>query len=172
MKNKIHKKGFTLIEMLVVVLIIGILTAIALPQYRLAVAKSQYSTLKNATKSLKDAVDRYYLVHSSYPTKFADLDVDFSITGERDAGSSFYIYFPGVDSCEIYHSTSNHNIICLKRIAGKRMTYTQGAYPWTNRVCGIYSIDTNDISNRVCQAETDKTATQASCGDNRCVYNY
>ena len=52
--NMLTKKGFTLIEMLVVVLIIGILAAVALPQYNKAVEKSKASEALLILKSLRD----------------------------------------------------------------------------------------------------------------------
>lgn len=69
-------KGFTLFEMLVVVLIIGILAGIALPQYRHAVLKSKYTTLMDITKAVKEAQERYFLAHGVYAEHFSDLDVE------------------------------------------------------------------------------------------------
>ena len=60
------KKAFTLIELLVVVLIIGILAAIALPQYERAVLRSRFSEVEIKLNAMNQAVQRYYLANSTY----------------------------------------------------------------------------------------------------------
>ena len=82
MKNK----AFTLIELLVVVLIIGILAAIAVPKYQLSVAKSKFSTLKDATIALKNAQEIYHLANGTYAHRFDMLDVD--LPGEWTNGNT------------------------------------------------------------------------------------
>ena len=57
------KKGFTLIEMLVVVLIIGILAGIALPQYTNAVRKARVAEAKITLRAWIDATDRAILAN-------------------------------------------------------------------------------------------------------------
>lgn len=66
-------KGFTLLELLVVVLIIGILAAIALPKYQLAVDKAEFAKFQSMVTSLRDAYDEYYMTHGVATWKFEDL---------------------------------------------------------------------------------------------------
>jgi prepilin-type N-terminal cleavage/methylation domain-containing protein len=65
--NTTNKKAFTLIEMLVVVVIIGILAAIALPQYQKSILKSQFAEMEIATNNWIKELELYYLVNGSYP---------------------------------------------------------------------------------------------------------
>lgn len=54
---KTMQKGFTLIELMIVVAIIGILAAIAIPQYQNYIAKSQVSRVMSETGSLKTVIE-------------------------------------------------------------------------------------------------------------------
>ena len=80
--------AFTLIELLVVVLIIGILAAVALPQYQKAVAKSRATQAMVLLKSLHQAAVGYYMANGDYPTSFDELSVDIPWTGSA-AGITF-----------------------------------------------------------------------------------
>ena len=68
--------AFTLIELLVVVLIIGILAAVALPQYQKAVEKSRATQAFILLKSLAQAAESFYLANGIWPTEFAELDIE------------------------------------------------------------------------------------------------
>ena len=60
-------KGFTLIELMIVVAIIGILAAIAIPQYQNYVARAQVSEALVMASGAKTAVAEYYMINGTFP---------------------------------------------------------------------------------------------------------
>ena len=70
-------KAFTLIEILVVVLIIGILAAIAVPQYQKSVAKSAAQELVIQGRALMTAQSEYFLANGSFAKDLSALSLTF-----------------------------------------------------------------------------------------------
>nr|WP_101143559.1 pilin [Neisseria meningitidis] len=61
------QKGFTLIELMIVIAIVGILAAVALPAYQDYTARAQVSEAILLVEGQKSAVTEYYLNHGEWP---------------------------------------------------------------------------------------------------------
>ncbi|MCG3153330.1 MAG: hypothetical protein GEEBNDBF_02642 [bacterium] len=62
-----HRAGFTLVELLVVITIIGILAALALPNFTKARIKAKETEVKANLHSIQTSVERFYVDNEQYP---------------------------------------------------------------------------------------------------------
>ena len=66
--KRIRSQGFTLIEIMVVVIILGILAATIIPQFVGTTQEAKVNTAKLDIKTLEGALERFYLNMDRYPT--------------------------------------------------------------------------------------------------------
>jgi general secretion pathway protein G len=66
-------RGFTMIEMLIVMTLIIILAGMAMTQYRNSVRRSEEAVLKENLFRLRDAMDQFYADKNKWPTDLAEL---------------------------------------------------------------------------------------------------
>ncbi|HEZ5328186.1 TPA: pilin [Neisseria meningitidis] len=74
------QKGFTLIELMIVIAIVGILAAVALPAYQDYTARAQVSEAILLAEGQKSAVTEYYLNHGEWPKNNTSAGVASSAT--------------------------------------------------------------------------------------------
>ena len=73
--------GFTLLELLVVVSIVGILASIAIPQYAAYRARGYDSIVETQVRNVATSQEAYYVTNNSYAANFSDLD-DLSVNDD------------------------------------------------------------------------------------------
>jgi general secretion pathway protein G len=71
-----RERGFTLIEVLIVVTLLVILASIGMPQYRNSVLRAREAVLREDLWRMRDAIDQYYADKNKWPQSLQDLVSD------------------------------------------------------------------------------------------------
>lgn len=98
--RKTNQKGFTIIELLVVIVIIGILVALALPQLFAAQARGRDTDRKNDLKNISQQLETYYNDNDgAYPDDLDTLVTEglLSEIPTDPKADRTYVYEPGTD---------------------------------------------------------------------------
>ena len=156
----LHKKrGFTLTELLAVVVIIGILSSVALPQYRRSIQRAEAVEGLEHLRAILDASMRFRSAHDAAPTKLAGLDVSFYNASSQTASTTdidnFRFTFSnngitacrlptGDGSCSSYYFTGYYNNPTYGGKGALTCTYVSDKY---DRVCEVFGTEDSENSH-------------------------
>ncbi|MBH5431673.1 pilin, partial [Neisseria meningitidis] len=118
------QKGFTLIELMIVIAIVGILAAVALPAYQDYTARAQVSEAILLAEGQKSAVTEYYLNHGTWPSNNSDAGVASTATDIKGKYVKEVKVEKGVITATMLSSGVN------KEIQGKKLSL------WAKRQAG------------------------------------
>ncbi|WP_428073858.1 type IV pilin protein [Candidatus Avelusimicrobium luingense] len=150
MKNQ---QAFTLIELLVVVLIIGVLAAVALPQYQKVVEKSRMAEAVTLVRNIANANQVFYMANGRYAdmTELSLLDIEIPGTSFSHA-----TYTGRIETKDFIYSSGGHGVEVMalahhKPFARVYYIYVPQNEPGRIR-CTCYSDrDATDIQRQLCE---------------------
>lgn len=148
-----NNTAFTLIELLVVVLIIGILAAVAVPQYQKAVWKSRYVQLMAVGNAIASAETIHYLANGTYTDDVEALDISHNLT---------------TNQYECWLGTAYEEIVCqFKGVGSNVFGYHIYFGRRQKRYCYVKRGDDTSIYAQICKNLTGHSGTDGENGSDR-----
>lgn len=110
MNNK-NKKGFTLVEIMIVVVIIGLLAAMAIPAFNKVREQSREKSITNNLRQIASAGQQYILEEGAVTVPFASLQPTYFPTIAAVAGEAYTAIVISEDGGVLSVSTSGNDIV-------------------------------------------------------------
>lgn len=98
-----HRRGFTLIELMLIVLLIGILAAVAMPFYRGYKERVRIAQAINEIRIMSTVASNYWNDNHGYPSSLADIGQ----AGRLDPWGNPYVYY-NIDANGKGHARKDH----------------------------------------------------------------
>ncbi|WP_372760391.1 type II secretion system protein, partial [Litorivivens sp.] len=86
-KSPKRQSGFTLVELVIVVLILSVLAAIVIPQFTSSTDDAKRAALDSSLAGVRGAIDLYYQHHGHYPSSVAATGATCPGTGTAGTGA-------------------------------------------------------------------------------------
>lgn len=137
MRHRRRHAGFTLMEVMIVVAIVGILAAVAYPNYTEHVQRGRRTEGKAALLKTQGALERYFTVNNTYTTDLATVRAN-AFSGDNLASSAYTIAVApgpaGIASSYVITATPNLNDPLCGRLTLDNLS-TKGQERGTQAAC-------------------------------------
>jgi type IV pilus assembly protein PilE len=137
---KAGQQGYTLIEILIVVAILGVLAAIAIPSYQNSILASNRSVAQAALLDLANRQEQFYLDNRTYASDLTDLGYPAAMVFSN-SGSSVVAFN---DNHSLVDSTSGERLYFVQIVSANATAFAVSATPQLAQAddteCGALSL--------------------------------
>jgi type IV pilus assembly protein PilA len=147
LNKKKGEQGFTLVELLVVIIIIGILTAIALPSFLNQAAKAKQVEAKNNVATILQAQQAWRTENPVFSTSFDQLALGIVKGDASSAGLNYDYNLASTAVANNVNLTAPTKDPTLKSYSGRLENFTQGTgtaaqIAWQQTICESLAVET------------------------------